>query len=165
MNKALPAPKIEKVKISKLKPWGKNPRRSHAVDAIAKSIEQFGYLAPIIVQKDTYRILAGHGRLLALKKHGIDQVDVLVADIADDLADLYTLADNKLGELSEWDFQTLAELLKQFDVKGLEAEIAGFSAQELAAIEKFEIPSDNQLIDEASLKETKHECPKCGFTW
>jgi len=127
-------PKIETVPLDKLKPWPKNPRKAHAVDAIARSIEAFGYLAPIIVQKDTYRILAGHGRLEALKKHGITDVPVLVADVDDDRADLYTLADNKITELAEWDFATMADLLLEFDQKNLDVTLTGFTEKELEQI-------------------------------
>jgi ParB family chromosome partitioning protein len=156
----IPAPVIETVPIGKLRPWDKNPRKNHAVDAIARSIESFGYLAPIIVQKGTYRILAGHGRLEALVKKQATEIPVLVADVTDEQADLYTIADNKLTELAEWDFPQLAELLRTLD-----GQLAGFTAAELAAIEKSLVPSDNEVIDELKLAETLHECPKCGFKW
>lgn len=83
-------PTIEVVPIGKLKPWSKNPRIKHAVDGIANSIEHFGYLNPIIVQKKTYRILGGHGRLKALKRSKVKEVPVIVADISDRNASLYT---------------------------------------------------------------------------
>ena len=156
----IPAPAIETVPIGTLRPWDKNPRKNHAVEAIAKSIESFGYLAPIIVQKGTYRILAGHGRLEALKQKGAAEVPVLVADVTDEQAALYTIADNRLTELAEWDFPQLAELLKTLD-----GQLAGFTAHELAAIERSLLPADNEVIDELKLAETLHECPKCHFKW
>ena len=156
----IPAPTIETVPLAQLRPWDKNPRKNHAVDAIARSIEKVGYLAPIIVQKGTYRILAGHGRLEALTKVGATEIPVVVADVTDDQADLYTIADNKLTELAEWDFPQLAELLKTLD-----GQLAGFTAAELAAIEKSLVPDDNKVIDELKLAETLHECPKCHFKW
>src|SRR3990167_7958666 len=90
-----PTMKIETLLISKIKPWPRNPRRNHDVDAIARSIESFGYLNPIIVQAKTYRVIAGHGRLAALRKSGVDKAPVIVDDLDDQKADLYTLADNK----------------------------------------------------------------------
>jgi len=113
----IPEPVIERVKLSKLKPWTKNPRKNHAFEAIAESIKEFGYLSPIIVQKGTYRILAGHGRLGALKKSGIHEAPVIVADIDDAAADAFTITDNKTGLVSDWDFQTLAEILKTLSTK------------------------------------------------
>lgn len=113
--KAIPHPVVESVPLSKLKPWDQNPRKNHAVDAISASIERFGYLAPIIVQKGTYRILAGHGRFAALKKAKARNVPVIVAEISDQDAALFTIADNKIGSLSDWDFESLAVILKGVD--------------------------------------------------
>lgn len=72
----IPAPVIASFDLSLLKPWPGNPRRAHAVDDIARSIEAFGYAAPILIQKGTNRILAGHGRLEALKKLGVKEAAV-----------------------------------------------------------------------------------------
>lgn len=110
--KTLPTPKVEVVELSKLKPWDKNPRKNHAVTVIEESIKQFGYLNLIVVQKDTYRVLAGHGRLLAMKKAGVEKVPVMIADLDDKAANLFTVTDNKTTLLSEWDFQGLAAILK-----------------------------------------------------
>jgi DNA modification methylase len=132
----LKIPKIETVAIDKLKPWKRNPRKNHAVDAIAKSIEQFGYLAPIIVQAGTYRILAGHGRLEAFKKQGATEIPVVVAELSDRDADLYTLADNKLTERADYDGKILAELLAEFKLDGLDLSLTGFEAFEISDILK-----------------------------
>ncbi|HTF56416.1 MAG TPA: ParB N-terminal domain-containing protein [Planctomycetota bacterium] len=127
----LKLPTIESVALERLKPWDRNPRKNHAVDAIARSIENFGYLSPIVVQKGTYRILAGHGRLEALKKQGVTKVPVVVADITDEQASLYTLADNKLTELAEWDEELLAGLVKDLSALDLDLSLSGFSNEEL----------------------------------
>lgn len=119
----IPPPVIETVPLEKIVPWPKNPRTGHAVDAIAKSIERWGYLAPIIVQKGTYRILAGHGRFEALKQKGATEIPVLVASLTDQQADLYTLADNKLAEIAEWEQVLLGELVR--DLKAVEADLTG----------------------------------------
>lgn len=131
MSNTLPAPKIETVQISLLKPWDKNPRRGHAVAGIARSIETFGYLNPIIVQAGTYRILAGHGRFEALRRRGVDQVPVIVVEISDEKADLYTIADNKLGEISAWDTEVLAELVRVLRGLDINLDVTGFSEREL----------------------------------
>lgn len=134
MSNTLPAPQFKVVSVADLKPWEKNPRRGHAVDAIASSIETFGYLAPIIVQKDTLRVLAGHGRLEALRKRGVDAVPVIIADLTDDQATLYTIADNKLGEISTWDEELLSKLVKDLEFADLNLGITGFSEAELAEL-------------------------------
>lgn len=127
----IPQPVIEMVPIGNLVPWARNPRKNHAVDAIVKSMESFGYAQPICVQKGTMRVLAGHGRLMALKKSGVVEVPVIVLDLDDAKADLFTLTDNRLSESSEWDFPAMAGLLKEFDAKGIDAGIAGFNEEEI----------------------------------
>ena len=149
----VPAPIVETVPIEQLKPWDRNPRTHHAVDAIARSMTSLGYLAPIVVQKGTYRILAGHGRLKAMKKLGVTEVPVIVADVDDARADLYTLADNKLTELADWDFSVMADILLEFDAKNLDTTLTGFSDAELKAIAEWTPP--NPAI----------QCPKCGHRW
>jgi len=122
-------PVIETVALSKLKPWARNPRIKHAVDQIAQSIESFGYLSPIIVQKKTYRVLAGHGRLKALKRKNIKEIPVIVADISDRNADLFTIADNKLTDSSMFDMKMTTDLLK--GLGKLDFKLTGFSGEEL----------------------------------
>lgn len=136
MSDTIPAPRIETVEISRLQPWDKNPRRGHAVDGIARSIEAFGYLNPIIVQAGTYRILAGHGRLAALQKRGVGKVPVIVAEISDQQAALYTIADNKLGELSSWDEELLGAIVGELElIEHVDLSLTGFTEQELRELE------------------------------
>lgn len=127
----LPAPKVEVVEIDRLVPWSRNPRKDHAVPQIMRSIQSFGYQSPVIVQAGTYRVLAGHGRLKAMRELGVTKLPVVVADIDNDRADLYTLADNKLTEISGWDFERMAELLLEFDAKNLDSTLTGFSDEEI----------------------------------
>ena len=156
--------KIETISISKIKPWPRNPRRNHDVDAIARSIESFGYLNPIIVQAKTYRVIAGHGRLAALRKSGVDKAPVIVADLDDQKADLYTLADNKLAELSEWDFSTMADLLLEFDEKNLDTSLLGFSEEEVEQIMNWTPPNDHEEEDPPPIPE-KNAISQVGDTW
>lgn len=147
-------PTIETVALTKLKPWKKNPRTAHAVDKIRSSIEKFGYLSPIIVQKKTYRILSGHGRLKALRKAAVKQVPVIVASISDRDADLFTVADNKISDLSTFDIKATADLLKGLDA--LELELTGFSLDELKKLNLAAGEIDSVLNVAAQM-------PKSGF--
>ena len=125
----LPAPTVELVPIEKLKEWEKNPRKKHAVAAIGASISAFGYLSPIIVQKDTYRILGGHGRLKALRAKKVKIVPVIVADITDDKADAFTIADNRLTDSSEFDLADVGRIFQEMD-RDL-AKLTGFTEGEI----------------------------------
>ena len=100
--------------IKSIRPYEKNPRRNdEAVDAVAASIKEFGWQQPIVVDKDGV-IIAGHTRYKAAKKLKCDTVPVVVADdLTEDQVKAYRLADNKTGELAEWDTALLDEELAE----------------------------------------------------
>ena len=100
--------------IKSIRPYEKNPRRNdEAVDAVASSIREFGWQQPIVVDKDGV-IIAGHTRYKAAKKLKCDTVPVVVADdLTEDQVKAYRLADNKTGELAEWDTALLDEELAE----------------------------------------------------
>lgn len=134
-------PAVQVLPIDKLKPWKGNPRVGHAVDAIVKSIETFGYTQPIIIQKKTRRILAGHGRLQALKKMGEKTAPCIELDISDDQADLYTIVDNRLVEAGDWDYVQLSKMLKGIEQANIDALLV-LSKAELALIHSKGRPAD-----------------------
>lgn len=103
-------------KIGDVKPYEKNPRRNDsAVDAVAASIQEFGWKQPIVVDKDGI-IIAGHTRYKAAKKLGMKDVPVVVADdLTEEQVKAYRLADNKTGELAGWDFSALEEELSEIE--------------------------------------------------
>ena len=102
--------------IKSIRPYEKNPRRNdEAVEAVAASIREFGWQQPIVVDKDGV-IIAGHTRYKAAKKLKCDTVPVVVADdLTEDQVKAYRLADNKTGELAEWDTALLGEELAELD--------------------------------------------------
>lgn len=116
-------------KIGDVKPYKKNPRRNDsAVDAVAASIQEFGWKQPIVVDKDGI-IIAGHTRYKAAQKLGLKDVPVVVADdLTEEQVRAYRLADNKTGELAGWDFSALEEELSEFTKIGMEQ--FGFSQDE-----------------------------------
>ena len=100
--------KVEMRKTDDVKPYESNPRvNDKAVDAVAASIREFGWRVPIVVDEAGV-IIAGHTRLLAARKLGLKEVPVHVAvGLTPEKAKAYRLADNKLHELSEWDYDLL----------------------------------------------------------
>lgn len=102
-------------------PYERNPRKNdNAVDAVAESIKQCGYIAPIIVDENGV-ILAGHTRYKALKTLGRTEAEVVVkTGLTEDQKRKYRLLDNKASELAEWDLDLLAEELKGLDFGALE---------------------------------------------
>lgn len=107
--------------IEKIKPYENNPRlNDDAVEAVRKSMEQCGYIAPIVVDEN-HVVLAGHTRLKALKEMGAKECEVLeVAGLSDGEKRKYRLLDNKTNELALWDFDKLAEELEGLDFDDLE---------------------------------------------
>ena len=105
-------PEIVIKQINEISPYEKNPRRNdEAVRYVAASIKKFGFKQPIVIDKDGI-IVAGHTRYKAAKKLNLKAVPCIVADdLSDDEIKAYRLADNKVAEKSEWDFELLDEEL------------------------------------------------------
>lgn len=134
--------KLSTMRMEDIKPYPNNPRRNDgAVDAVAESIRQCGYVAPIIVDEDGV-ILAGHTRYKALQQLGYKAADVLIkSGMTEEQKKKYRLLDNKTSELAQWDFELLADELENMDFGGFDF---GLDAQELSGMEfmDFDGPGD-----------------------
>lgn len=120
----------EWVELSKLVPWDKNPRKNdEAVQRVADSIRRFGFASPIIARKENFEIIAGHTRWKASKLLGLKTVPVRLLDVSERDAHLLALADNKVGEIAEWDDAKVAEILSDYSFG--DAIIAGWSGNDL----------------------------------
>ncbi len=108
--------KIVYKKTEDLIPYVNNPRNNDgAVEKVASSIENFGFKVPIVVDGDN-EIIAGHTRLKAAKKLGMDEVPCIVADdLSDGQIKAFRLADNRVAEFAEWDFNQLGAELAELD--------------------------------------------------
>jgi hypothetical protein len=94
---------------AELRSWKHNPRNNEmAVEQVARSIEAFGFGAPILARRANGEIIAGHTRLKAAIKMGLPKVPVRYLDVSEDDAHLLAIADNKLGEIADWDDPLLA---------------------------------------------------------
>lgn len=104
--------KIFDKKVKDLKEYEKNPRKNdQAVDAVAASIREFGFKVPIIIDQNGV-IVAGHTRLKAAKKLGLETVPCIIADdLSPEQIRAFRLADNKTAELAEWDPDLLLQEL------------------------------------------------------
>ena len=104
---------LHKVNIEDIKTYARNARKNDgAVDAVAESIKQCGYIAPIIVD-ETMTILAGHTRLKALKKLGRKKAEIAInKGLSEEQKRKYRLLDNKTAEIAEWDLELLEEELE-----------------------------------------------------
>ena len=118
---------IEDISTKELIPYSNNPRNNEsAVDAVAASIEEFGFKVPIIIDKDNV-IVAGHTRLKAALKIGLEKVPCIKADdLTPEQLKAFRLADNKVGELATWDFAKLEEELTELDSLDLDFDMSEF---------------------------------------
>ncbi len=123
---------IKEIAIKDLKPWGKNPRK-HDVDALAKSIEHFGFRSPIVVNRtaEGYVVEAGHGRLKAAQKVGLKTIPCLIVEDDEAKAAAFALADNKLQERTEWLMPGLKDILQELDTGAFDMGLTGFSEEEI----------------------------------
>jgi site-specific DNA-methyltransferase (adenine-specific) len=116
------AAECELVPVERLRPWMKNPRRNdRAVHEVAASIKRFGFGAPIIARRENMQIIAGHTRLKAAIELGLTEVPVRLLDLSESDAKRLSLADNRLGEIAEWDREMLDDLLielREEDIDG-----------------------------------------------
>lgn len=132
---------VQSKKLEEVHPYENNPRRNDgAVNAVAESIKQCGYIAPIIVDEDGV-ILAGHTRYKALKKLGYTEVDCVVkTGLTEEQKRKYRLLDNKTGELAEWDYDLLEMELDGLDFGDLDLdwEISGDGDIELEEAPQLE---------------------------
>jgi len=123
---------IKSLPIQQLKAWALNPRK-HEVGRIVKSIEKFGFRAPLVVnEKDgQYIIEAGHGRLEAARKLGIKELPCIVVEDDEHTAQAYAIADNRMSDLSDWDMPSLKNILEELDAHNLDMEAIGWNGKEL----------------------------------
>jgi len=116
---------IQYRKTEELIPYVKNPRKNKdAVAYVMNSIEQFGFKNPIIIDKNN-EIIAGHTRLMAAKKLGMEEVPCIMADdLTEDQIRAFRIIDNKTSEYAQWDMGLLGEELQA--IEGIDMEMYGF---------------------------------------
>lgn len=119
--------KIIYKKLSELKKYENNPRMNDkAIDKVAKSIENYGFKVPIIIDKNNI-IVCGHTRYSASEKLGIDKVPCIIADdLSEKQIKAFRIADNKVSDYSIWDNKLLLQELSE-----LEDIFTGFNESEI----------------------------------
>jgi len=149
--------KIQEVAVNKLIPYAKNSR-THSpeqVGQIAASIKEFGFRNPILV--DGVGIIAGHGRLLAAQKLGLDQVPTIdCSDMTESQKKAYIIADNKLALNAGWDNAMLTIELQDLEDEGFDLTLTGFDDKELDALLNV-IEGTDGLTDEDAVPDVPDE--------
>ena len=120
------------VPIDDLVAWDRNPRQNdQAVDGVMRSIERFGFAAPVVARAEDRRIIAGHTRIKAARALGLAEVPVRFLNIDAGDADLLALADNKIAEIADWDEFGLAKIIQELEAAGEDFTGVGFDEDEV----------------------------------
>lgn len=101
--------------------------------SIRASLEQFGQVEPLVVQKSSGRVIGGNGRREAMLALGMEEADVVDVDVDDATATRMAITLNRTAELAEWDYETFVDTIKEFNLLG-EGELPGFELVELEQI-------------------------------
>jgi len=148
---------IKEVEVSALIPYAKNSRTHDdaQVAQIAASIKEFGWTNPILVDGDK-GVIAGHGRLLAARKLGMNKVPTIeLKDMTEAQKKAYVIADNKLALNARWDTNFLSLELQELKDQDFDLTLLGFDDKELDALLAPEVTEG--LTDEDSVPDTPIE--------
>ena len=169
----MPAPKFPQYKTvptDSLIPYVRNAR-THSpqqVDKIAASIREFGFLSPIITDGQN-GILAGHGRVMAAQKLGLDTLPTIdAAHLTEAQRRAYVLADNRTALDAGWDNDLLKIELQDLGDAGFDLTLTGFDLGELNSIflePSMETPDSSSKEIDPDAYAMNHKCPKCGFEY
>ena len=119
-------------RVDEIIPYEKNPRiNDAAVDAVAQSIKEFGFRVPIVLDKNNV-IITGHTRLRSAKSIGLTEVPCIIAEnLTPEQVQAYRIADNKTGEIAEWNYDLLPIELRDLQEKDFDLSLLGFDSDEL----------------------------------
>lgn len=150
--------KVINKKLTELKPYENNPRKNdEAVDYVANSIKEFGFKVPLVITEEGV-IIAGHTRYKASKKLGLKEVPCIIADdLTEEQIKAFRLADNKVAEKAEWDYNMLG-----VELEDLEIDMSEFGFEDLEIDLDF---NDSDFVQDTEITKNREKeitCPHCG---
>jgi len=160
-------PHYKQQSVEDLIPYARNARThsDEQVDKIAASIREFGFLNPIITDGEN-GIVAGHGRIMAAKKLGMDKVPTVeAAHLTDAQKRAYILADNRLALDAGWDDELLRVEFTELQDAGFDLNLTGFSDDEIAALEPDPEPEEGLTDEDAVPEEPETPVTVEGDVW
>ena len=157
---------VQRVAIDSLKPYENNAKihGKKQLEKLKKSIEEFGFLTPCLIDKD-FNIIAGHGRVMAAKELNIKKVPcVFVEGLSEQQRRAYILADNRLGELGEWDMELVAQELNTLTGEGFNIDLTGFSIDDSILVGEAVSDIVDKSMDEY-MNQIDSSITKSGQIW
>lgn len=158
---------VQKIEIQKLKIAEYNPRKDlkpedEEYQKIKNSIKEFGYVEPIIANKDM-TVISGHQRLKVLKDMNYENIECIIVNFDKNKEKLLNIALNKIS--GEWDYQKLETLFNELAREELNLSTTGFDEKEINKITKEieEMMTENEEVDISDFSDEKFQCkcPKC----
>ena len=170
--------KVQNIPLDDIKPYWRNPRKNEgAIEAVKKSIQDYGFNQPLILDAKKV-IIAGHTRYKALLELGYKDAPCVIVDLPPAKAKEYRIADNKTSELSEWDMDALIPELREIegvasmqvffpdlDLQSLLEDTATVAAVTTAEIEKQQEKMENRFEEHSNAVQGQYVeilCPHCG---
>jgi ParB-like chromosome segregation protein Spo0J len=149
--------------VAELTPYALNARTHlpEQIEALATSLKTFGFTNPVLIAKSG-QIIAGHGRVMAAKLAGLEQVPcITLANLSEAKIRAYTIADNQLATMAGWDYDVLAAEIDALRESDFDISDLGFSKEELD--ELIGSPDIEPVSAEKPQKEPSDTtiCPKC----
>ena len=156
---------VKNINIKDIRPYKNNAKKHDEtqIDNVAESIKQYGFVQPIVIDKDGV-IVIGHCRALAAKKLGLKEVPcVCVDDLTPEQVNALRLVDNKSNE-SQWDFDILPDELAELDLSGFDFDFGFDDEEETVTSEPKEATGAVEYgTEDFSDEKFECECPRCGF--
>lgn len=159
---------MQLISIDKLVPYVNNAR-THSAEQILKlrsSLREFGFVNPIIIDRE-FNVIAGHGRLMAAKEEGIEEVPCVFVDyLTDAQKKAYILADNRMAMDAGWDEELLKIEMEELQNLGYDLEFTGFDEKELAdlfGVDDKEVKEDEFDLTAALEKQVLLKEGMCGL--
>ena len=155
--------KYSQIALTALAPYPKNARThsDEQVEKIAKSLQEFGFINPVLIDSKNM-IIAGHGRVLAAKKIGMEKVPcVRVEGLTDEQIRAYILADNRLAEDAGWDDDILKAELQELKDNGFDISLTGFGIDDIG-FEDIDFSDMDEGIEELEEKAQEEPMAESG---
>ena len=148
--------KVVEKQLKELRMYENNPRNNdQAVDEVAKSIQEFGFKVPMVIDADNV-IVCGHTRYKACVKLGIETVPCIIADdLTPEQVNAFRLAENKTNELATWDLGKLKEELDKLVATNYDIENFGFDIDDFYTEETDHVVEDGYDLEDIEIKEPK----------